>query len=396
MKWFDDIKRFYVFCALVKRFIVPILVVHMLAVGLTVEQVAIVAAVGYIVSLVFEAPSGAIADTLGHKRSLVLSMIGSAIAMALYFGNSYGWFIAGIALYKLSGTLLTGTREALFFERVKELGRLKEHQKLSGRSRAFAQGMGIFFMLTAGIAYQYVWWLPFLINVVEFIIGAVVIAGFTEAKRKVSVKKGEGIWEVYTHLIRATKTVWRVPAVFWLSASFIILIGIGLATIEFHQVLLVSVGLTPALIGLVYACKRFLGMTGALFTHRVTDRLGPNLYVTMTTLGYAGGLTIAAVSKSGIGLLIAFALCAAIYHSSVVAINDYMNRLIGSLSRATTLSVTGLYRSIFSVLLIFVIGHASNSISVEVLFGLSALLMVALFALIAPTLFRSLAKSKIV
>jgi len=92
MLWFDDIKKYFVFRASIKRFVWPILVIYMLDIGLSVSDVAVIAVCGHVVSLLLEIPSGMISDTLGHKKTLVLSLVGQALSMLLYLGGAF-WLL---------------------------------------------------------------------------------------------------------------------------------------------------------------------------------------------------------------------------------------------------------------------------------------------------------------
>jgi len=106
MKRLDDIKKYYIFRALIKRYPLPIIALFMIDVGVSVEQVALIFTVSAVLELIFEVPSGAIADAIGHKKSLLISMSGQAIAMALYLGASFEWVFAGYILYYVSGSLM--------------------------------------------------------------------------------------------------------------------------------------------------------------------------------------------------------------------------------------------------------------------------------------------------
>ena len=64
----SDVKKYYVFRALLKRFILPILILYGLDRGLSLSELSIIAAVGSVISFVLEIPSGAIADRFGHRH----------------------------------------------------------------------------------------------------------------------------------------------------------------------------------------------------------------------------------------------------------------------------------------------------------------------------------------
>ncbi len=87
-KWNSAIWRYFLFRGTLSRVYLPILVVYMLHQGMALEQIALVTVIGQVAALIFEIPSGAIADTLGHKRTLVIAMLGEAVAALLFIGGN--------------------------------------------------------------------------------------------------------------------------------------------------------------------------------------------------------------------------------------------------------------------------------------------------------------------
>ena len=114
MRWRDPIGRYYFFRGLLGRVYLPILVIYMLNRGLSVGQVALISTLAFAASFIFEVPSGAIADHIGHRRTLIISLLGQALAALCYLGGTFPLILAGSVGYMTAGSLLTGTGEALF------------------------------------------------------------------------------------------------------------------------------------------------------------------------------------------------------------------------------------------------------------------------------------------
>lgn len=357
-----DVKKYYVFRALLKRFILPILILYGLDRGLTLSELSLIAAVGSVISFVLEIPSGAIADRFGHRRTLVLSMLGQALSMLLYLGGSFWWILFGTATYFGFGCLMTGTAEAFFFERLQKLGLIDQHAKLYGAGKGFATAVSVVSMLLAGVFYEIAWYLPFLIGVLQFVGAAFVISSMGETRDEISVQKKEvGQITMLTHLGSAFAEVWKRPELFWMIVTSSLIIGPLFAVGDFQQAVMSDVGITASAIGFVYALKRTLSVFVQGSTHRLMKLVQPPMFLLVCAL-------IMIVHYIGMGLIEhPWFLLAPLVIGSLswvgldVALNDYINRSTETTSRATLLSVSNFVRSFISLLVIGLFGLVTSS-----------------------------------
>lgn len=367
---FDDIKKYYAFRALIKRFILPILVVFMIDSGLSLEQIALIAAVSSVVGLILEVPSGAVADTIGHRRTLIISVIGQAISMALYLGGSFYFIFAGGVLYFASGTLLSGTMQALLFERLKDMRREKDFKKVLGRAISFANGAGIVSMLLAGVVYVYKDWLPFVVNIFMFIVAAVVMLRFKEVKTKVSVEEREGFVEFFSHFGVAVKSIVKQKFLFWMIVLQALTLSSLFAMMEFDQVILLDVGVAVTMLGVVYALKRIVVVVLAPTVHLFTDSISPPIVLIGTSLLAIIFLLLVPVVSNAVHL-VGILLIATVSHVSLrIVSSDYTNQMIESGSRATTLSMMSLLLNIFKVGILILVGIMVVSTRVQDIYSI--------------------------
>lgn len=361
MKRFDDIKKYYLFRALIKRYPLPIIALFMIDVGVTVEQVALIFTVSAVLQLILEVPSGAIADAIGHKRSLVVSMLGQALAMALYMGASFGWVFAGHLLYFAAGSLMTGTAEAIFFERLKALGKEGEHRKLSARAKSVSQGVGILFMATAGLAYVWHPWLPFTIGIFQFLLAGILISTFGKTAHASATKFD--LYSLTWKQVRESLKIFAAkPIVLWALLPVAFFTSAMDIFHNFDQILLSDLGLTATLISFVYVAKRFVGMLAPFVGTWLTRKGVSDAWI------FSGGLFVSGAVAVLLGLVTnpfvwtAIMLVAmALYIAMGVVSNDVINHQIESGSRATILSFGNLVEGIV---------HAAGVASVGALLGI--------------------------
>lgn len=346
-----DVKKYYLFRALLKRFVVPILVLYGLDRGLTLGELSLIAGAGSVVSFLFELPSGAIADRFGHRRSLVLSMLGQALSMALYLGGSFWWMLLGSVAYFGFGSLMTGTGEAFFFERLQKLGLVDQHAKLSGRGKGFATAVSVISMALAGVFYEIAWWLPFVIGIVQFLLAAYVVSTIGPTKNGVSVEKKEAS---ETKAIRHLAVVWqelkRRPAILWLIFSSALVVGPLFALGDFQQAVMDDVGISAALIGAVYAVKRLLSIAVQGSVHHFMRFFSSAQLVLVCALFMLLHFFGMGLIKDPWWLLGPLIIGSLAWVGLDIAVNDYINQSTQTGSRATLLSMRNFMDNFIGVL----------------------------------------------
>src|SRR3989338_2682041 len=115
-----NIWKYYFLRIFTKRIIVPVLVVYLLAEGLSATQIGVLFSFGTILGLIFEVPSGILSDKLGHKNAIATSFFLQTLSMLAYaLGSSFFWFGIATALYAIGVSFWTGTGNAFAYETLK-------------------------------------------------------------------------------------------------------------------------------------------------------------------------------------------------------------------------------------------------------------------------------------
>lgn len=337
--WKDPATRYFLFRGFLSRMYLPILVIYMLDRGLSLPQIALITAAGQLASLIFEVPSGAIADTIGHRTTLVISLVGQALCALIFLGGNFTWILAASIGYYLFGSLMTGTSEALFFEYLKSIGREAEHLKLWGGGKSFARLINMFSVFVGGASYALSPSLPFIFCSVQFFAAALLISAFPHPKIITSVETREGFVQLLRHFPRALKTIWSRKTVFWLVVLNAILIGSIGGTNDFQQIIFTHLGATTTFVGFVYSAKRFVSMIMNSRAHKLAA-IGPTKIMLLCTLLMVTYALVTPYVHSFLlyGLIVLMASC--VYGLLEVLFNDFLNQAIPSISRATTISVS--------------------------------------------------------
>ena len=384
LRWRDPIGRYYFFRGLLGRVYLPIIVIYMLDRGLSVGQVALISTIAAAASFIFEVPSGAIADHLGHRRALIVSVCGQALAALSYLGGTFPWILVGSVGYMVAGSLMTVTGEALFYEYLKSLKRETEHLKLSGEGKSFSRIFNVVSVALGGLTYTIHPFLPFIICSVQYLLAALVISTFPDPKRRTSVEKTEGFLALLQHFPSAIKNIWREPRLFWLIAVNAMVIGVTFSMADFGQIIFQNLGATTAFIGGVYVLQRLLAILMSSRVHYLAKYLKPAQLMTVVPLIGLSHYLLIPVVGSPVALAIVSLLATVVYVTLEIASNDYMNQLIDGRSRATTLSVNNFTRGFVTIVTSATFGLLSLTITPEYVFALIGIaqIIILIFPLI--------------
>ena len=101
-------------------------------------EIATLWAIQMAASNLFEIPTGAFADIVGRKTSVILSFVIGAISLLIFpFTTAFPVFVGLEILKGLANALYSGSMEALVYDSLKESGEEKNYPKISATSWPF-------------------------------------------------------------------------------------------------------------------------------------------------------------------------------------------------------------------------------------------------------------------
>jgi MFS family permease len=321
--------------------------------------------------VLFEVPTGIVADTVGRRASYLLGTVTLAVSTLLYVllwqveAPFWQWAVASMLL-GLGFTFFSGAVEAWLIDALSATGFTGELESVFGRGQVVS-GVA---MLTGSVAGGYVaqqtsLGVPFVLRAVVLVVMFAVAlrlmhdTGFTPAKG------GRPLAEMRKIASASIDYGWRVPAVKWLMVESLFTGGVGIYAFYALQPYLLELYGDPeayqiaGLVAAIVAGAQILGGLAAprirrLF-HRRTTALLAMAALGVATLGLIG---LFESFWAVIGLVVVWGL---LFAASMPIRQTYLNGLIPSEQRATILSFDSLTSSTGGVWAQPVLGRAADA-----------------------------------
>ncbi|MXZ89699.1 MAG: MFS transporter [Dehalococcoidia bacterium] len=312
--------------------------------GLALWQIGVFDGPFWILLIVLEVPTGAIADRWGRKVSLSYGALVNTIAVIVFgLASNFGVLLASYLVWAAAFTLYSGADSAFVYDSLRAAGRENDFQKLWGRARA-VQAVGAILGLGLGslMAELINLWVPVVASGGLMGIAWLVSFSFKEPPRLEEGHQQEGYLAV-------TKNAFRVaferPTVRMLMLLMAVVMGIGVSMIILQQPFLSSHDVSYGLFGFFLMPGQFLSIAGALLAYRIVLAIGVSRVVALMPLVVMG----TAAGLGAVDHVAAFAFyppTTLMFAMSFVVMADYLNRRIPSATRATVLSIQNMLFSL--------------------------------------------------
>jgi MFS family permease len=320
--------------------------------------------------VLFEVPTGIIADTLGRRTSYLLGTVTLSASTLLYVllwqieAPFWQWAVVSI-LIGLGFTFFSGAVEAWLVDALKATGYKGAMETVFGRGQVVSGAAMLAGSVAGGfIAQQTNLGVPFvlrgLILVVMFVMAFKLMhdVGFSPERG------GRPLAEMRKVASATIEFGWRVPAVKWLMVEALFTGGVGIYAFYALQPYLLELYGDPqayqiaGLVAAIVAGAQILGGVAAsrirgLF-HRRTSALIATGALSVITLGVIG---IVENFWAVIGLIVVWGL---LFAASMPIRQTYLNGLIPSQQRATILSFDSLMENTGGVWAQPVLGRAAD------------------------------------
>lgn len=344
MNFERNIKTYYFYSTFAELLILgPIMTLFLIAKGLSFTEIMVLQSISAISQVLFEVPTGAVADKHGRKISILLGSIVWAISLFIYIiGKSFFVFALAEAIFSLGASLKSGADSALIYDSLVYLKKENEYQKIEGKARAnalYAQAIG---SVISGFIYEINIYLPMTLSIVFMVVTSIIILFFHEPPY--SKEEQNKDTNYYRQIVESGSFILKhekLKAVVLFCTVFFVFYRAGF---WFYQPYMEAVNIPVKYFGIIF----FLFNIAAAFTskrsHYLMEKTKPRT-LTFLALLMGGSFFIMGTVKIWVGFIAIFLqqMARGLYRPVTT---KYINKRIPSDKRATILSFSSLSSNI--------------------------------------------------
>jgi len=342
--------------------IVPVLIPYYMSHGLSSTQVFTIQATFALAVLLFEVPTGYLADVAGRKTTLVIGSIAMPLGLAVYaFTGTFWTFILAEVLIAVANSMRSGSDSALIYDTLLQLKDEARYKKFEGRAFFFTRIGTASSSVLGGLAALLSLHLPFYINIVTCTLMFPMAIALVEPERSKLQAKNPLLDILKVAKFCFTHGELRRPILYGSLVQSTCIIAVWASFLYFREL-----GISIGLFGLLFALFQLAGAFGARQSHAVVRAVGLRKALALPLL--IGLLFLALGSFRSLLALPLIILIAFLWNIQYPIVLDLLNRRIDSEVRATALSVSAMAGSLSYVILAPIFGTLVDVFSLSIAF----------------------------
>lgn len=333
--------------------------------GLSVTEIILVEIVFSVTVLLFEVPSGALADRWSRKNVLVLNEVFFILNTLIWvLSHSLTFFILGAIAGAIHMALVSGTFTSMVYDTLRQLGREHEYEKIYGSILFYGGILGVAAGILGGmIAAQFGITIPFWLTI-GVIFTALLI---TILLQEPQIHRTTGEMDYWKHIANTFRFVSRHPFLRHLAAIMAIISATFFLMDEYMQLYFVSVGVPIFFLGYLGGLANTIGAFAGRFSYLLNRFSRRNVY-SLFILISAIGFLLTAYFGSPVGIAFTFLPILATFAIMPLLLSD-LHRELSSSQRATGESFVNFLKALMFIPLGFLFGYFSDHVSIFVAYG---------------------------
>lgn len=366
-----------------QRYFEPFLFLAFLEKGLDFTDIGLLIAVRELTTNLLEIPSGAVADVISRRFSMILSFGAYIVAFTTFgYASDMNLLYLGMLFFGVGEAFRSGTHKAMIFAWLRSQDREDERVKIYGYTRSWSKyGSAVSVALAAPIVLftdSYEW--IFLAAIVPYALNIVNFLGYPnnldETDGAVSMA------EVARHAGRTVSDSVRRPRLRRLFFESMGFDGVFAATKDYLQPILAALALTLAvswitledwsetqqaalLVGPVYIVLHLLSGAASRRSHQVSDRAGSEDRAARWLWGISvlvfAGLTISGFTGLLVGAVVAFVALNVLHNLWRPVLISRFDTHGSAIQGASLLSVESQARRVATMIMAPILGYGVDA-----------------------------------
>ncbi|MBS4536826.1 MFS transporter [Clostridium sp. D2Q-11] len=379
MSYIRNIKTYYFYSTFAELLILgPIMILYLFEKGLSFTEIAVLQSFAAICVVLFEVPTGAVADRIGRKWSMILASMLWGVSLLVYIMVDQFILLAlAEGIFSLGAAFKSGSDTALIYDSLKEMKEEHHFQKIEGNARSLslvAQAVG---SVIAGYVYAINIHLPFVISVGFMIITMIITLFFKEPDFKGGSTHLSSNY--FSQIKDSGKFILgheKIKAIILFSMVFFIFYRMGFL---YFQPYMESIGIPVIYFGWIFFAFNITAAITSKYIDQIMSFTKPRTLTVMAGLIIIS-FFIMGFTKVWIGV-IAILLQQVARGMYRPVTRKYLNKHIPSDKRATILSFQGLLTSIAAAATMPLMGmlkDATNIFTTHIVLAIIMTIMVLL------------------
>lgn len=344
-------------------FILPIIVpFYRDELGLTFHDFLIGESVFAVILILFDVPSGYLADRWGRRKTLILGSFVLAVAyLSLALATGFWSALFAQGFIGIGIALVSGTNSALLYDTLLSQGRESEYRKREGFRFALQLYSCAFASIVGGYLYMIDHHLPLIIEVILIAMGAIIAFFFVEPPRHQPIKEHHPLRDIRDTVIYVLHGHREIAGIVLLmvivfSTTKICMWGIQAYTEELK--------IPEVYNGWIISAVMLCGGVSGHFGHKILPNLRGEQALQGLIVMLVICLLVAGFSMSFVGI-IALGLEAFVYGFGMPRAQETINNLVDSSRRATVLSTANLATSLGFIPLSQMVGFVTDEADIS-------------------------------
>ena len=336
--------------------------------GFTLLELGIFEGIFHVTSFLMEVPTGVVADLWGRKISRLCGRAMFFLSLIImYYSDSSVLQAAGFSFCAIGYNLESGAGEALVYDSMLLSGEKNNYKKVAGKSELILQTAFIISYLAGGYLAVRSYFAVFFLSAVFALTSFFTAVTFKEPPvRDRKTAKNIRIGDIPCSMVKQTKESLAVIKQKPRIAFFIIfseLIFTFIISLFFYlQNYWKGEGKSEFYIGIVYAVSALTAGITAYNAPGIEKKIGEKGVLKLMPAALV--ICLWGISLTGFKELF-YIMTGIIEGILVVAVSDYINRLISSETRATVLSFQSMAFSMFMLIIFPAVGWIGDNYSLD-------------------------------
>ncbi len=314
--------------------------------GMTFGEIGLIEAFLHLAIVLFEVPTGMVADLYGRKVSLIFGNVFSLLyGLFMLISGSFSMFTLAFLSMGLMITFHSGAEQAFAYDTLKNEGREKEYTKVFGNMTAIALLSLSLAKFLGGFMAEISWEWVYGATIFTHILALVPLFFLKEPEREKTEDIGGRWYNQWVHQFKLGVNVWRNNPIIHTPVVLFILAGAVMVIIVFYgQEYFIQLGYSSVVVGAVFTVEGLLGVVMAKIAYKVEERF-PFFNILYYGLALFIVFFLLFIFATDWAILLSFLFLAQLLSLFEPIFSSFVQNLLKSHVRSTFFSLIGLMES---------------------------------------------------